>query len=63
MKIRINEALKAVAEHCRKGCKECPYLDVPTSECMVLNHIIDKERIFDLDEVEFGRWEEEDDKE
>lgn len=59
MKIGIDEALEAVAEHCRKGCSECPYLDVPTSECMVLNHIIKKERIFDLDEVKFGRWEEE----
>lgn len=60
MKIRIDEALKAVAENCRKGCPECSYLDVPTSECMVLNHIIEKEQLFDLDKVEFGRWEEED---
>lgn len=57
--MKITEALRAVAEHCRKGCKECPYLDVPTSECTVLNHIIEKERFFDLDDVEFGRWEEE----
>lgn len=59
MKIGIDEALEAVAENCRKGCSECPYLDVPTSECMVLNHIINKERLFDLDEIGYGRWEEE----
>ena len=53
----IHEIFKELANHCKKGCTDCPYLDCPSGECMALRNI-DRWYGFDhLDEAEEGRRE------
>lgn len=53
----MRNLLKELAENCKKGCSECPYLDSPTGECMVMVNIDRWGSMAHLDEVECGRYE------
>lgn len=54
--MKIQEIVKLLAEHCKGGCSdECYYMDVPTVECKLINHIADKLDLSDVDKVEPGR--------
>lgn len=55
--MKIHEALKAVAEICRKGCRYCSYLDELSGECMVARKIEKDGGLERVDEVEWGRKE------
>ena len=55
--MKIHEALKAVAEICRRGCRECAYLDELSGECMVARKIDKDGGLEGVDEVPFGRKE------
>lgn len=52
------EAIKVIAEHCKKGCDyTCPYLDEISDECTLINHVLEHEDLGDWDKVEGGRTE------